>query len=97
MRLSAVYHLFQRHYQIEIFRYLVSAGTLVEFQVSTHGLLSWVDDFFSKCDQSQSPADLLTFTKEIFDEKLHFLCSDVSSFGSDFSYIIQQLEMLRAH
>ena len=27
----------------------------------------------------QEPADLVTFTEEILNEKLHFLCSDKSS------------------
>ena len=31
--------------------------------------------FFSKCDQIQFPADLVTFTEEILNEKIHFLCS----------------------
>ena len=33
--------------------------------------------FFSKCDQTnpQFPADLVTFTEEIHNGKLHFLCS----------------------
>ena len=31
-------------------------------------------DFFRKCDP-QFPADLVTFTEEILNEKLHFLCS----------------------
>ena len=30
-----------------------------------------IKDFFSKCDQ----ADLVTFTEEILDGKLHFLCA----------------------
>ena len=30
-----------------------------------------IKDFFSKCD----PADMVTFTEEILDGKLHFLCS----------------------
>ena len=30
-----------------------------------------IKDFFSKCD----PADLVPFTEEILNEKLHFLCS----------------------
>ena len=33
-----------------------------------------ITDFFSKCD----PADLVTFTEEIRNRKLHFLCSDVA-------------------
>ena len=33
-------------------------------------------DFSSKCDQiRRKPADLITFTGEILNEKLHFLCS----------------------
>ena len=32
-----------------------------------------IKDFFSKCDQ----ADLVTFTEEILDGKLHFLCAAV--------------------
>ena len=32
-----------------------------------------IKDFFSKCDQIRSPADLITFTEEICHGKLHFL------------------------
>ena len=33
-------------------------------------------DFFSKCDQILwTPVDLVTFTEEIFNGKLQFLCS----------------------
>ena len=32
-----------------------------------------INDFFSKCDQIRT--DLVTFTEEIINEKLHFLCS----------------------
>ena len=32
-----------------------------------------IKDFFSKC--GQIPADLFTFTEEILNQKLHFLCS----------------------
>ena len=36
-----------------------------------------VKDFFSKCDQIRSfPRILVTFTEEILNGKLHFLCSD---------------------
>ena len=36
-----------------------------------------IKDFLSKCDQVRSfYADLVTFTEEILNEKLHFLCSD---------------------
>ena len=31
-----------------------------------------IKDFFGKCEET---ADLFTFTEEIFNEKLHFLCS----------------------
>ena len=35
-----------------------------------------IKDFFSKCDPSpQFPADLVTFTEDILNGKLHFLCS----------------------
>ena len=36
-----------------------------------------INDFFSKCDQIRSfLMDLITFTEEILNEKLHFLCSE---------------------
>ena len=35
-----------------------------------------IKDSFSKCDQNpQFPAELVTFTEEILNGKLHFLCS----------------------
>ena len=34
-----------------------------------------IKDFFSKCDQF--PADLVTFTEEIVNGNLRFLCSDL--------------------
>ena len=34
-----------------------------------------IKDFFNKYDQIRSFADLVTFTAEILNEKLHFLCS----------------------
>ena len=36
-----------------------------------------IKDFFNKCDQIRSPEDLVTFMEEIFNEKLHFLCSEI--------------------
>ena len=36
-----------------------------------------VKDFFNKCDQIH--VDLVKFTKEILNEKLHFLCKDEES------------------
>ena len=45
-----------------------------------------INDFFSKCDQKKVkgkskkfPANLVTFTEEILNGKLHFLCSELSS------------------
>ena len=35
-----------------------------------------INDFFSKCDQIGRKLDLLTFTEEILNGKLHFLCSE---------------------
>ena len=36
-----------------------------------------IKDFFSKCDQIRSfTADLVSFTEEILNVQLHFLCSD---------------------
>ena len=35
----------------------------------------FIKDFFSKCDQIRSIADLVTFATEIFNGKLHFLYS----------------------
>ena len=34
-----------------------------------------IKNFFSNCDQIRSPADLVTFTEENLNGKLHFLCS----------------------
>ena len=39
-----------------------------------------IKDFFSKCDQIRSTADLVTFTGEILNGKLHVLCSDTNSY-----------------
>ena len=36
----------------------------------------FIKDFFSKCNQIDKTADLVTFTKEILNGKLHFLCSE---------------------
>ena len=38
-----------------------------------------IKDFFSKCDHNpQETADLVTFTEEIVNGKLHFFCSSKS-------------------
>ena len=34
-----------------------------------------IKDFSSKCAQIRKTADLVTFTEEILNGKLHFLCS----------------------
>ena len=34
-----------------------------------------IKDSFSKCDQIRKNADLVAFTEEILNAKLHFLCS----------------------
>ena len=37
-----------------------------------------IKDFFSKCKKNpQFPADFVTFTEEILNGKLHFLCCDL--------------------
>ena len=40
-------------------------------------------DFSSKCDQISKTADLVTFTGEILNGKLHFLWSHISDIKSD--------------
>ena len=44
----------------------------------------FIKDFFSKCNQIrwklQETVDLVTFTEEILNGKLHFLCSDSKVF-----------------
>ena len=44
-----------------------------------------IKDFFSKFDQIQFPADLVTFTEEIFHQKFNFLWSDCSERKLDFA------------
>ena len=41
-----------------------------------------IKEFFSKCDQ-KFPAILVTFTKEILNGKLHFLCTGFCLFNFD--------------
>ena len=43
-------------------------------------------DFFSKCDQIHS-ADLVTFTEEILNGKLQFLCSESSETVAFFTLV----------
>ena len=42
-----------------------------------------IKGFFSKCDQIRRK--LVTFTEEIFNGKLHFLCSDCKKYYFHFS------------
>ena len=49
-----------------------------------------IKDFFSKCDQIR-----ITFTKEILNEKLHFLCNDVFHFPA-YILLAKRLFSLRA-
>ena len=52
-------------------------GTKVEIIISTAQKMKFsIKDFFSKCDQiRRKTADLVTFTEQILNDKLHFLCS----------------------
>ena len=51
-----------------------------------------IKDFFSKCDQKpQEHADLVTFTKEILNGKLHFLCIVTDHFLAIFCPSFQNL------
>ena len=38
----------------------------------------FIKDFSSKCDQIRRPVNLVTFTEEILNGKLYFLCSEFS-------------------
>ena len=44
-----------------------------------------IKDFFSKCDQICT-VDLVTFTEEILNGKLHFLCSQNSSASGQLTF-----------
>ena len=35
-----------------------------------------IKDFFSKCDQIRRTLDMVVFTEEIINGKLHFMCSE---------------------
>ena len=47
----------------------------------------FIKGFFKKCDQNQRklPVDLVTFTEEILNGKLHFLCSKIKTTRCAFS------------
>ena len=47
--------------------------------IDTAQKIKFSKDFFSNCDEIRSEtADLVTFTEEIHNGKLHFLCSETS-------------------
>ena len=57
-----------------------------------------IKNFFSKCDQIKFPADLVTFTKDVLDEKLHFLCNvSVATAISDTSNFMKFYERLELY
>ena len=50
--------------------------------VTAQKIKFFIKDFFSKCDQincDQETADLVTYTEEILNGKLHFLCNEFKS------------------
>ena len=57
------------------FREIFQNYSFTELPRATHctKMKFFIKDFFSKCDP-----DLVTFTEEILNRKLHFLCSDCS-------------------
>ena len=57
-----------------------------------------IKNFFSKCDQIKFPADLVTFTKDILNEKLHFLCNvSVATASIDISNFMKFYERLELY
>ena len=52
------------------------------FKYTLHTKMKFsIKDFFRKYDQiRQKTTDLVTFTKEILNGKLHFLCSDMKNY-----------------
>ena len=64
MKVIKVYYLFQWHRSLKTSKIEIAKKT--KFSIK---------DFFSKCDQTRS-TDLVTFTEEILNGKLHFLCSE---------------------
>ena len=61
--------------------------------VTAQKMKSSIKGFFSKCDQIR--ADLVTFTEEILDEKLHFLYSVLFFAGIDVNILDFLLKMVR--
>ena len=52
---------------------------IYSIMVTVQKMIFSIKYFFGKCDQNpQFPADLVTFTEEILNGKLHFLCSGCS-------------------
>ena len=48
---------------------------------------SSIKDFFSKCDQKET-ADFVTFTEEILNGRVHFMCSEF--YSSKYNYVLKQ-------
>ena len=66
----------QSHCHVRIAPPFRGAGEVAFFWVLTTQKTKFsIKDFFSKCDQPQETADLVSFTEEILDGKLHFLYS----------------------
>ena len=67
----------------ELCKYMVIIKEKTQMQSQKHctKIKSYIKDLFSICDQipsyPQFPADLVTFTEEIFNGKLNFLCSEI--------------------
>ena len=59
--------------------YRVNMNNILRLIHTAQKIKFTINDCFSKCDQIRSflrfPADLVTFTEEILDGKLQFLCS----------------------
>ena len=64
------YHSFIMHL---IFHLKVGERTHRRFLTLHKKMKFFIKDIFSKCDQIQFPADMVTFTGEIFNRKLHFI------------------------
>ena len=52
-------------------------SSILKEDLTAQKMMFPIKDFFSKCDQIQFSADLITFTEEILKGKLHFLCQTI--------------------
>ena len=59
-------------------------------RLTTQKMMFSIKDLNSNCERIQFPANLVTFTDEILNRKLHFLCSVLYPGGKRF----QQLSLL---